>query len=727
MVVLPEKARRVEMKNKETSDSQASTSNSPGSFKAKHGVLKGGCWMLKALKIAVALLLAFEFLEANSFAEEKLQVNLLPLGARARSEAPIPVEVKFVWDSTRILEGRLEMELFEGNLILGRYRGGEMALTGGQQRFRVMLPPVMAPGSESQVEVRMRFVTATSTIELAPSVLFLPTKGEISTVIGWCNSAALSGSTDSEGIQKLLLDRFAPPSESRSAKLLTSVVRITPEDLPAHPLAYTPFDVVVLTAQAFTEAGERQLQALSRWVRGGGSLFVCASRNLKPYHVSFLNQLNDSFVGTRMFQTDDAGNLLAGKGSILHLRSGVGRSVILAGENLADFGLNPAEMRDAAAFLWKMRSRQARSVGESGHWDASAISPTPNNYNASGPQYLAGFTPDDLTDSLNYAYSDWLKAQLLNRLMPQTVRLIPFAALIGMLAAFVLMIGPADYFVLGALRRRRFTWILFPSTSIAFTVATVLMANHFLGLHDQRRSLYVVDLAQDGSALRWNQYELVFAARDKRSVADWKNALWAPLEFRSMSGQPYVPALQGRQLSYVPNNPNPYNSRNNYNTRTESDVEAPLYAGTLPVHFQSSEALRQWKPQLNRIFSFEPPPVPLISNWDEVEKAWPDLPRIRASLADKKFFAGDVCVLRSQKSVSADSGVRGIVPNEILSALCAGDAVGLRSLVSQISPTGGNGFEDAQVLDRDANDAALLIVKQIGDDIVVYRRIFYGY
>ena len=144
-----------------------------------------------------------------------------------------------------------------------------------------------------------------------------------------------------------------------------------------------------------------------------------------------------------------------------------------------------------------------------------------------------------------------LGAELMNLLMPRTVRLIPFSALLGLLGLFLLIIGPADYFVLGFLRRRRLTWVLFPATSIAFTVATVLMANHYLGLRDQRRSLIVVDLAQDGTALRWNRYELIFTARDKQSVTELKDALWAPLKVQSqMPGQAYVSARPGLRSSH---------------------------------------------------------------------------------------------------------------------------------------------------------------------------------
>ena len=326
----------------------------------------------------------------------------------------------------------------------------------------------------------------------------------------------------------------------------------------------------------------------------------------------------------------------------------------------------------------------------------------------------------------------------MNLLMPRTVRLIPFSALIGLLVLFLLMIGPGDYFVLGFLRRRRFTWVLFPATSIAFTVATVLMANHYLGLRDQRRSLIVVDLAKDGTALRWNRYELVFAARDKQSVTELKDALWAPLDVRA--GMPnFVQVMPGR----------PYNSFNpNYgyvSGGTGRETDPPLYDGVLPVHFQSSEAIRQWQPEVNRIFSFEPPPVPLFPNWRAIEEAWPNLDNVQTRLAEEKFPKCDVRVISrhnpniissdprdplSRYTISLPNSVVGrveeILPDSILGEICVADSTGLQSLVSQISPTGGGNFEDAQAMDPEANDSVLAVVTRSGDDIVVYRRFFYG-
>ena len=172
---------------------QHSTSNAQGTPNAKHWMFDVGGWRLDVLKFLLAPLLAFQLLATDALAAEKLSADLIPLGLRARTEAPITVEARFKWDSTRILEGRLEMEFLEGNQVLGRYRSGEMALTGGEQTFRMLLPPSVAPFADSQMQVQMKFVTAGNAIDLEPSALFVPTASERSLVVGWCDAGTTAG------------------------------------------------------------------------------------------------------------------------------------------------------------------------------------------------------------------------------------------------------------------------------------------------------------------------------------------------------------------------------------------------------------------------------------------------------------------------------------------------------------------------------------------------------
>ena len=701
------------------------------------------------------ILLATLLVARNAFAADKLEADLIPLGLRARNSAPIPVEARFKWDGTRVLEGRLELEFHEGERVLGRFRTDDLALTTGEQRFRLLLPPLVQPYSDSQVEVRMKFVNSEETLNLDSSSLFLPTMRERAMSLGWCNARADSAPHSADLEQSMLLERFSPqlsPSEQR--QLSTSMIRVNPEDLPIQPLAYTAFDVMVLTADGFSEAHEGQLQTLARWVKGGGSVCVFVGDGLQSHHLAFLNELIDTNSTGPVFMADSRGNLLPGMKKISCLHSGVGRSVIVTGNIQSDSGLDSPTWREAVAFLWKVRHSQEQAILETGHWE---IPTNAFNWEASFPNqpysgygYRGGRRPSGAIPAQATEYGvqhTSFGAELTTQLIPRTVRLIPFPALLGTLGVFVLMIGPVDYLFLGWLRRRRYTWVLFPALSIVFTVGTVLMANHYLGLRDQRRSLLVVDIDKDGTPLRWNRYELVFAARNKQAVTELKDALWASLESDGLA-----------ELNPMAPYPASYNNNMRYRRGggLQPDSGPPWYEGTLPAHFQTRKDLRQWRPELNRVFSFEPPPVPTLANWSAVEEAWPNLQAIRAKLSANKSFVGDVCVISTSTPTAAlpannvaetgdgsadvdeDRGVVGpsyrvsfdgasprILPGSILAKLCLGDSItGLRYIVSQISPTGGGNFEDIQVMDT--NELALAIVTREGDDIVVYRRIFHA-
>jgi len=255
--------------------------------------------------------------------------------------------------------------------------------------------------------------------------------------------------------------------------------------------------------------------------------------------------------------------------------------------------------------------------------------------------------------------------------------------------------------------------------------------------------------------VRWDRYELIFAGRDKQSVTDLKDALWShlnsdmrPMEMMSPYQRPYYRGGASYSMS----------------VNVDSEAGAPWYEGSLPAHFRTSKPLRQWRPELNRVFSFAPPPVPMLQNWSAIEGASPDLNNIRAKLVANKSF--DVClisgsnragqsadgvrtnaaevsiesrvqvlqsvvdgevggILEPPHQVKFDSASTRILSDSILAKLCLCDSMmGLRSIVSQISPTGGGNFEDVQVMDL--NESALAIVTRVGDDIVVYRRIFHA-
>ena len=89
MVVLSEETGRVEMTGMETFNIQHRTSNIQRKPKARHWMFGVGCWMFDVLKFSFTPLLALQLLAAGASAADKLQADLIPLGLRARNEAPI--------------------------------------------------------------------------------------------------------------------------------------------------------------------------------------------------------------------------------------------------------------------------------------------------------------------------------------------------------------------------------------------------------------------------------------------------------------------------------------------------------------------------------------------------------------------------------------------------------------------------------------------------------------
>ena len=94
--------------------------------------------------------------------------------------------------------------------------------------------------------------------------------------------------------------------------------------------------------------------------------------------------------------------------------------------------------------------------------------------------------------------------------------------------AFVVLVGPGDWFVLGWLRAGRYTWLLFPALAIGCTWTTVAVARHYLGASDRVQRLEIVDLGSGGQTLRHNRFGRQFAGTGHRA-AKLHDTLWADL------------------------------------------------------------------------------------------------------------------------------------------------------------------------------------------------------
>jgi len=632
---------------------------------------------------AIAIALALLWRGGNALATERLQAQLVTTAARGRSHAPLPVEVTFRWSGTGLLEGRLELEFWSGNRLLNRYHSVEIALTGGEQRFGLLLPPLPTT-YDSQVDVAMRFASTKSQFDLGKSTLFLPAASEHSMVMGICDSI---GSSDA---QMLRIERRLRPSrfqtlvtESNPQAVNVSLARLAPDEMAVQPLSYCAYDLIVLTANGFADLRERQRQALLRWVRAGGSLCLFTENNPKPQEQGFLSALGKE----------------PAVDGIQTIHAGLGRCVAINTRQNAGADLNSPAWSSAVDFLWKMRVQTAEEV----HTNLSYEEALETNRRGRVRPYPF----DDQMEAGRFAGGD-----LREGLLPQETRFIPLRALAGMLTLFVLMIGPVDYAVMGWLRRRRYTWVLFPVMTAAFTIATVRMANRYLGHGDHRRALVFVDIGEHGLVLRQDRYELFFAGHDQSITMSVQDGLWSPLEHTILARN------RLRDVRYE------YFGRPG---QMELEGTPPLCEGAVPGRFQVNQAIHQWQPQLDRILSLDPPSTSLKADWDAVDLAILQSSETEHLLSATLFREppGDIFLLHGTNVVYVEQGLR-LLPPSLISAACTGGPNGLFSLVSQISPSGGGNFEDLAVLDEsDPDQWMIVVVTQAGEDILVYRRIYH--
>ena len=90
-------------------------------------------------------------------------------------------------------------------------------------------------------------------------------------------------------------------------------------------------------------------------------------------------------------------------------------------------------------------------------------------------------------------------------------------------------IGPVDYFVLGLLRMRRLTWILFPLVTIAFAVFTLFLSRWYLGTNDSRQAIEINDIVKGGTTARRTRIELLFLSGAREVGTDVQNGAFSPV------------------------------------------------------------------------------------------------------------------------------------------------------------------------------------------------------
>jgi len=541
-------------------------------------------------------------------------------------------------------------------------------------------------------------------------------------------------------------------------------VKVLSED----PLGYCAFDVLLLSDGALGLLSEAQQRAIEVWVRAGGSVAVEAAERLQPQQLGFLRRLMGEGLGSEADLTlDDDGRLLIvadRAGAPVLSRAGLGRAVLFpVMEDLSVLAGSADVWRRTICFLWKVREQSDvyRGIGSQepsdllltrrffrdAQRDERGIY-SKEQWVMTEPEGHVQLTRPPEGGDRYYVSSEQLQiwrrqwkgrflslrsqqSPLLSQaeaaLLPSDVQMVPVSVIAVILLGYVLVVGPVDYFVLGWLRMRKYTWLLFPVVTAAFTFLTIAVAHAYMSSDDTGGVLVITDLDAGGAVVRQSTIETLFFGGGREVELPQRRALM----------------VQTRDQ---------YLNRGMYGDVPMATDEAPAYEGLFPQNFSMRQSVQQWSPVSFRTLTLEPEGVELPAiDWGDAALVsteagrWRLMAGLRA-LSQQSGGEYEALIVHQGQSIpvlgqqfsEVQSGtaprswedVRS-VRARMLSALLGsvtGQQVageGVFSVLSQLSPQGSDALEDLVMSSADNPEEYVLVVMRLrGERIEVFRRLY---
>jgi hypothetical protein len=681
-----------------------------------------------------------------------------------RSDAPMTFVFNVNSQSPSLLEGELEVVIHDGPTVRARAVIPDIILSPGDQLFRAVLPPVESNNPQNLIEVHVEFVSKKRKIAHPDFEVRAPSQWQRYLTILICDPWQTGLTPDKQRLlERLRLETCNADAGDRT--LSTFPAHVRPDDLPPDSLGYCGYDLVFLAHEGFAELKENQVRMILDWVNAGGSLCLVPGQGiLKEYHAQFLNQVTHSDAENPRFVLDPSGRLMApGSGDdvplvLLH-RLGLGRVALVPGK--IDTLLNEREIdvRRMIAFLWKIRRDRIEEFMNTGTFlvktDVPVDVPKPgeNDWQNYGQNLNVDYSRLRPTAHPLAQLPLQSGDQLLSRLMPQGLQVVPMSLIGLILVVYVVLIGPADWLVLGAIKRRKWTWILFPVVTVALTLATVGLAEWYMQVTGNHRFVNFHDIGDDGRIARQNRFDVLFEGSERFVAADLNREIFTAMTLQRFS--------RGTWQNYQ-------QAQLQQGDQSRKYTEAPSYIGRVPVRYTVRQFASQWTPQLNRRFTI---PLkddrPALFDWnrfadpqvfnpqtiimdgparrqllDGIHQAFTANPTVYVLAGGKRHhLAGNATVLgtvyapygldpygnpysqpqpgqpwQNFNAAQSDTFI------EDTSFVALG---GLFAVVSQVSPNGGRDFEDMALVDPSDPDQWLLIVAvDRGDELELYRKLY---
>jgi hypothetical protein len=258
-----------------------------------------------------------------------------------------------------------------------------------------------------------------------------------------------------------------PPEQNAYA------IRWQTQNLPENAFALEPIDALFISNIDEGSLTSAQQEALQTWVAQGGHLVVMGGVNWQgindtlgtwlPLQATGSTTRSDvSALAQYSLQSDEQANQLSA------------RTLVTIGTPHADARI--LAQQDNTPLLLR------RSVGD-GVVDFLALDPTtePLRTWANLPQFWLYLLSTPISTPWGRGILD--KASVANALaiLPNEQLLPPVEALIGFIVAYIVMIGPVNYWVLTRLKRQEWAWVTIPVFIVLFTLLATIVGFNLRG------------------------------------------------------------------------------------------------------------------------------------------------------------------------------------------------------------------------------------------------------
>lgn len=674
--------------------------------------------------------IAFCLAALSSEAAHPLRIDIDATSFQSRTNGPIPLRLVIHSDNPQIVKGALRIDFGTDTRHLATYTLQSLVLTPGKQETTVLISPFSLERFDNEANVQFTFIGPDSSITQDPTLLRLPGAGKRTFLVGTVLSA-VRRQRESPDSRWLDFKTFAPASRNRGAEpdlvqnLLSS---IDPDRFPADPNLLTPYDLICVLGQDLGALDEAQTSALLAWVDAGGAVLVQVDETttLRNHHLDLLNGLSGRRGASReipgpevkpLFVVNSNGRLQRDEDSPKfeehHFSCGWGRAGVLVGPIPSPEDVEADEgLRRLLAWVWRLSSDDRSQFVETTR--------IPKMSRAESEQILAGAYAARVPWTIPTEF-----------LFPPSIRPVPGWLLATILAVFVVLIGPGDWLILGAIRRHRWTWILLPLLTLGVTRLVIATSNHYLGLSSRLSTIEIRDLGPGNRVARTNRLD--FHVPAERGLFELTSTSGQITPFTTQSDD-YLRANARRMAT------NPYRAA----------VSNPLSVTPDITVNRSSRKLiapvERWTPVLFRSMAIHPleaarapaPAVPPSSgfDWDKAGELLrePDTGGLPTPLIDslrRSYGPGAVIECFSRRAEVFSQGgdnpeinrfrgrtLGGLIPRSVI----------LRRHFEESAPSGSPSFEDLELQEDNRSEGSrdgtfvLQVIVRESDRVVIYRR-----